>query len=91
MPQQNEHVSNAVDWLDAGDDQPSAFAISVAQVEATLAVAAEQARTADALETANLIGYMAFLNGSNGIDGYHPNAEQLTAVRDQIETRLGLA
>jgi hypothetical protein len=43
----NPHISNAIDWQH-GDDEPSAFALQNAQIEATLAVAYE-------LRTANLI------------------------------------
>jgi hypothetical protein len=62
--------------------------IAAAQVQATIALAEQQARAADALETANLIAYLQ--TGPTSW-AYHPGENVLKNVQAQIETRLGLA
>jgi hypothetical protein len=51
------------------------------EAAATLALAFEQARTADAIETANLIAFV----------GLFPNPEGREQLHDLITERLGLA
>jgi hypothetical protein len=56
---------------------------------AVLMQAHEQKRTADALETANLIAYLR--TAYQGGLAYRPSAEVLKSVQADVETRLGLA
>ena len=60
-----------------------------AQIEATRALAFEQARTADALETANLIAYLRLI-AERGTPEDTP-ANIRVEIQRTIETRLGLA
>ena len=63
--------------------------VAAAQVQATIALAEQQARAADALETSNLIAYMR--TAYQGGLAYRPSAEVLKSVQADVETRLGLA
>jgi hypothetical protein len=87
---ENPHISNAQDWQH-GEEQPSAFALQNAQIEATLAVAWETARLADEQRTANLIAveqgqYAAFMQGALNDDGRRIWQE----AGAQLLERLGL-
>jgi hypothetical protein len=57
-----------------------------AQAQATIALAEQQARTADALETANLIALYSASDLANAIE-----RSKWDHVLNQIKTRLGLA
>jgi len=63
--------------------------VAAAQAQATIALAEQQKRTADALETANLIAYLR--TAYQGGLAYRPSAEVLKSVQADVETRLGLA
>lgn len=90
----NPHISTATEYLEAvatAEDgrEDRRLTMQAAQIEATLALAAEQARTADALEAANLIAY---LNTAGLYRLASPTPENvLKHIQADVEIRLGLA
>jgi hypothetical protein len=85
----NPHVEQAKKRLHNGTNNE----VARAQAEATLALAHEQARTADALETANLIALYNMTEANcEGMSTAAPmTRENWDSVAKQIKTRLGLA
>lgn len=90
----NTHAATATEYLEAvstADDatEDRRLTMQAAQIEATLALANEQARVADAAETANLIAYLTATTDDRV--AYPVPLEVRKSLQSQIDVRLGLA
>lgn len=92
----NPYSANVDTLLDAVGDTPAIdgtearnSALAAARIEAVRALAFEQARAADAAETANLIDYLTAALDDRVV--YPVPIETLKSIQGQIDLRLGLA